>query len=95
MDGCRIPLSRGVPKAGIGLGNDPVVDGATRVVNVLMMLTVVDVVTDFNQGVDVVGGPRPLLGEDRPMVGLEPIRGYRHLNPSYALGIKAPVSSIL
>ena len=71
------------------------VDRATRVIIVLMMLMVVHVVTDLDQGVDVVGGPMPLLGEDRPMVGLGPIPGYLHLNLSYALGIKAPVSSIL
>ena len=43
----------------------------------------------------MVGGPKPLLGVDRLMVRLEPMPGYLHLNPFYALGIKALVSFIL
>ena len=61
------------------------VDWAARVVLVLIMLRVVDIVTDLIHGADVVGGPKPLLGVDRLMVGLDPMPGYLHINPFYAL----------
>ena len=88
-------LVGGMPKAGIVFRYDPVVDGAIEVVLVLVMLRVVNMETDLIQGVGVVRGPKSLLSLDRLLVGLAPIPGYSHINPCYALCVKALVSDIL
>ena len=71
------------------------VDGATRAIFVLILLRVVNVGTDLIQGVGVVGGPKPLLSVDWLMLGLDPMPEYLHIDPFYALCIKALVSVIL
>ena len=57
----------------MGLRNDTVLDGAARVAIVFVILMVVDIGTDLDQGVILVGGLGSLLDGDRRVARLQPM----------------------
>ena len=82
-------LEKGIPKAEIALGYDLVVDGATKVVLVLVMLGVVNVEANLIREVGMV------LSLDKLLVGLVPIPVDSHIHLGLAEGVKALVTNIL